>query len=206
MRIQELKPSQRVAGRWLLVLDNGSILQVGEEEMLSFSLYCGMELSDQQTNALLAAMARRERKEKVLELLARKPQSRKEVARRLERWKASEEETQILCDRMEELGFLNDGEYAQRIVRHYQAKGFGKQKLRDELYRRGVPRELWQEALDQMEDSGEVLERLIAKRMAGKEWNRQNIKKTADALTRRGFSWWEIQEALERVGAVAEED
>ena len=46
------------------------------------------------------------------------------------------------------MGFLNDALYAEQVVRHYSAKGYGLRKLRDELYRRGVPRELWDEALE----------------------------------------------------------
>ena len=38
--------------------------------------------------------------------------------------------------------------YAAQVVRYYSAKGYGERKLRDELYRRGVPRELWDEALE----------------------------------------------------------
>ena len=39
MVIQQLKPSQRVAGRWLAVMEDGSILRLGENEVLNFSLY-----------------------------------------------------------------------------------------------------------------------------------------------------------------------
>lgn len=41
MKIEQLKPSQRVAGRWLAVMEDGSILRLGENEVLNFSLYAG---------------------------------------------------------------------------------------------------------------------------------------------------------------------
>ena len=74
--------------------------------------------------------------------------SRRELERKLESWEAAPEEAAAICGRLEELGFLNDASYAEQVVRHYSAKGYGLRKLRDELYRRGVPRELWDEALD----------------------------------------------------------
>ncbi len=52
MVIQELKPSKRVQGRWLAALEDGSILRLGENEVLSFTLYAGRELSDQEAEAL----------------------------------------------------------------------------------------------------------------------------------------------------------
>ena len=36
---------------------------------------------------------------------------------------------------------------ARMVVRHYAAKGYGPRKIRDELYRRGVPREFWEDAM-----------------------------------------------------------
>ena len=45
MIIQELKPSKRVRGRWLAVLEDGSLLRVGEGEVLQFSLCAGRELT-----------------------------------------------------------------------------------------------------------------------------------------------------------------
>ena len=45
MVIQELKPSKRIQGRWLAVLEDGCILRVGENEVIDFALYAGKELS-----------------------------------------------------------------------------------------------------------------------------------------------------------------
>ena len=45
MVIQELKPSKRVQGRWLAVLEDGSILRLGENEIIDFALCAGKELT-----------------------------------------------------------------------------------------------------------------------------------------------------------------
>ena len=205
MVIQELKPSKRVEGRWLAVLEDGSILRVGENEVIVFSLYAGKELSEEEAQKLLNCAKRSALKEKTIELLSRKPQSRKEMERKLEQWEAGEEEIKTICDRMEELGFLDDAQYAQRVVRHYSVKGFGERKLRDELYRRGIPRELWQQAMEQQQDSENHLDSFIAKKLAGKPMDRQNMKKVSDALARRGYRWSEINEAMRRFGAALED-
>ena len=206
MVIQELKPSQRIKGRWLAVLEDGSILRVGENQVVDFALYAGKELSEEEAEALQGSAQRQQRKEKALELLARKPQSRWELEKKLAQWGAEEDEVQTVCDRMEQLGYLNDAEYAARVVRHYSAKGFGPGKLRDELYRRGVPRDLWQEAMDQAEDPAQSIDAFVAKKLAGKTADRQNLKKVSDALARRGYRWPDINDALRRYGAETEEE
>ena len=199
MVIQELKPSKHVEGRWLAVLEDGSILRLGEGEVVGFALYAGKELSGEEADRLLDSVRRGELKKRAIELLMRKPQSRKELGRKLLEWEASEEAAEAVCDRMEELGYLDEREYAGRVVRHYAAKGFGERKLRDELYRRGIPRQLWDEALEQVEDNAAAIDAFLEKKLKG-DRDPRAVKKASDALARRGFSWSEISDALRRYG------
>ena len=201
MVIQELKPSKHVEGRWLAMLEDGSILRLGEGEVVRFALYAGKELSETEAEELQRAAKGSALKEKALSLLARKPQSRKELERKLGEWEASEQEAQALCDRLEELGYLNDASYAAMVVRHYSAKGYGERKLRDELYRRGISRELWDEALEQSYDPAQAIDDFLAKKLSGREPDRQELKKVSDALARRGYRWSDISEGLRRYGA-----
>ena len=206
MVIQELKPSKRIEGRWLAVLEDGSILRLGESEVIDFALYAGKELTDREAEALLDSVRRSGLKGKALDLLTRKPQSRKELERKLKEWGAGEAESAALCDRMEELGYLNDASYAAQVVRYYSAKGFGEKKLRDELYRRGIPREMWDDALEQAQDPAEAIDAFVAKKLAGKDLDRKQLQKVSAALARRGYSWSDINDALRRYGAETGED
>lgn len=201
MTISKLAPSKRVEGRWLAFLEDGTILRIGENEVLDFALYAGKELDEAEAARLLDSARRSGLKERALELLSRKPLSRRELERRLQEWEAGEEEAAAICDRMEELGYLNDADYAARVARHYSAKGYGERKLRDELYRRGVPRQLWDDALAQVQDPGEAIDAFVQKKLAGRTPDRKELKKVSDALARRGYSWSDISAALERYGA-----
>ena len=205
MVIQELRPSSRVAGRWLAVLEDGSILRLGQNEVADFALYPGRELTEEEGEALMAALRQGALREKALELLTRKPQSRRELERKLKEWGASPEEGESICGRLEELGFLNDASYAVQVVEHYSAKGFGVKKLRDELYRRGVPRALWEQALEHAEDPADAIDAFLAKKLTGREGDRKELQKVSAALARRGYSWSEIRDALARFGAEVED-
>ena len=205
MVIRELKPSQRVEGRWLAFLEDGTILRLGESEVIDFALYAGKELTEEESAALQDSARRSALKGKTIELLSRKPHSRKELERKLAQWEADKEETASICDRMEQLGYLNDAAYAARVVRHYSAKGYGERKLRDELYRRGVSRDLWDEALKQAEASDGALDDFIEKKLAGKQPDQKELKKVSDALARRGYNWSDISAALRRYGAECDE-
>ena len=206
MVIQELKPSKGVEGRWLAVLEDGSILRLGENEMISFALYAGRELSGEEAEALSASAQRSARKERAIALLSGRQQSRRELERKLLEWGADPQEADALCGRMEELGYLNDAAYAAQVVRYYSGKGFGEKKLRDELYRRGIPRQLWEEALEQAQDPSQAMDAFLAKKLAGKPLDRKELQKASAALARRGYSWSDINDALRRYGVETGED
>ena len=225
MKIEKLEPSQHKQGRWLVWLDDASIVRVGEGDVVSLGLYAGKELTAAEGEALDAAGERSKLMEWAVGLLAQRPMSRKEVLDKLSapprqkrekypydklddgpdpelleaRREALRERAGAVADRLTELGLLNDGEYARAVVRHYAAKGYGPRKIRDELYRRGVPRELWEEALEEREpDRDQVLE-LARHKLRGAEPTRENLKKVSDYLARRGYGWEEISAALERI-------
>lgn len=206
MRLQQLKPSQRVQGRWLAQMEDGTLLRISEHEVIQFSLYEGKELEQETMEQLQQSAHTSKLKEKALQLLAAKPVSRRDLKQKLISWEAGEGEAEEICQRLEELGLLNDREYGAMLVGHYLRKGYGQGKLKEELYRRGVPRELWDEILEQSEQSDDVLDALIEKKLKGtvpqtpREW-----KKLSDALLRRGYTWSEVSQALRRYGAEVEE-
>ena len=99
---------------------------------------------------------------------------------------------------MVELGYVNDANYASMVARHYAARGFGPGRVRDELRRRRVPREYWDDALGQLPDDGEAAYRCLCARLRGRAASPEELRRASAALSRRGFSWEEIRPALER--------
>ncbi len=217
MRISKLSPSTKVKGRWLVCLEDGSMLRVGENQVADFSLYAGMELDAGALEALRDAAGAAALREKALNCLSMRPLSRHELVKKLSTpGKAADEaafdaqaaqaRAEAVADWLEELGYLNDGEYAKTLARHYAAKGCGARKIRDELYRRGVPRTYWDSALEEAEGPEEAIDAFLRKKLAGREPDRKELKRAADALARRGYRWDEIAAGLRRYGAEAPED
>ena len=213
MRIAKLAPSQRVQGRWLCHLEDGTILRVGESEVAAFGLYSGAELDGDRLAQLKAAARAAAVRGKALDLLAARPMSRKELVDKLttrprDREKeplADRETAEAAADRLEELGYLNDADYARALAEHCAARGYGPARLREELYRRGVPREHWDGALEAMEAPDAAIDAFLAKKLRGADLSDPRaLKRAADALARRGFRWEDIKDALRRYGA--EED
>ena len=207
MRITKLLPSQRIQGRWLCHLEDGTILRVTENEVACFGLYSGMELTEELREQLEEAVRRGEVKEKALRLLSGRPMSRKELVDKLtarprdkEKEPIPEELAEEAANRLEELGYLNDAEYARTVARHYAAKGYGERKLRDELWKRGVPRAYWDQALEGVQDPTDAMDEFIRRKLMGRTADRETLGKLSAALARRGYRWEDIRSALSRYG------
>jgi regulatory protein len=138
-------------------------------------------------------------KERALALLNRRDYSRAELIRKLTEKGASEAEATEAVDRLVELGFVDDARYAPILVRHYAAKGYGAQRVRQELQRRGIPRALWDDALRELPEQDGTIDRLLASRLRDADpADRAALKRATDYLARRGFGWDEIRDAVER--------
>ena len=213
MRITKLLPSQRIQGRWLCHLEDGTILRVTENEVACFGLYSGMELTEELREQMEEAVRRGEVKEKALRLLSGRPMSRKELVDKLtarprdkEKEPIPEELAEEAANRLEELGYLNDAEYARTVARHYAAKGYGERKLRDELWKRGVPRAYWDQALEEVQDPTDAMDEFIRRKLMGRTADRETLGKLSAALARRGYRWEDIRSALSRYGETFEDE
>lgn len=218
MVIAKLEPSQHVAERWLVWLEDGSFIRITENEVVSFALYEGMEVSDELYDALVEKAQRSAVRGKALDMVAAKPMSRRELVDKLtaKRPKTRDgRERPPLADEalanetagwLEELGYLNDAEYAKQVVKHYSAKGYGEHKIKDELFRRGVPKSLWDAALLESVEPEEGIDAFLQKRFRGVQPDQKELKRASDALARRGYRWNEIREGLNRYGAGIEEE
>ena len=195
---------QTTPGRLTVVLDENTEIRSSLGVVTDLRLFVGREL-DEEALVLLRRLSRNSlARDRALELISRRPMSRKELHDKL-LLKGEDEDTANYCVQwMEENGFLDDASYASAVARHYAAKGYGAGRVRSELSRRGIARELWEDAQTAMPEPDEKLDKYIASRLRDPE-DREQIRKITSALYRRGYSWDEIRSAMERFHARIEE-
>lgn len=184
--------------RFLAGISDGSTVKVTTAIIADLSLYPGMELTDEQLEELRESARFNGCRERALRIIGARPMSCKELYDRLTEKGEDPRDAARCVEWMLEHRFLDDAQYAAMTVRHYAAKGYGVGRIKNELFRRGVPRELWEDALVEMPEMDEKLYGLLCSRLRGKEPDPAAIKKATDALYRRGFSWEEIKAVVER--------
>ena len=151
LAIQELPQSKRVK----LVFDDDTVLKTQPYLLADFGLYSGMELTEEDYQALLAAAGKASAKARAVRIVAAAGVSEKELQKRLVR-KGEE-----AADAQEAVGWLKD----------------------------------------------DAIDRFLLRRWQGKDPDEKEVKRTVDALIRRGHSWKDIQSGLRRyrVGLELEE-
>jgi regulatory protein len=196
MIVTELKEIS--AGRFLVSFSDDSEMKLGLDLVTDFSLYSGRELSEEEKQELLSAAGLFACKERALRMIGARPLSCGELYDKLVQKGETPENAEECIHWLRGIHYLDDENYAGMVVRHYAAKGYGVYRIKNELYRRKVPKELWDEALLEMPETDDTVYNLLCRRLKSETPDRAEMKRATDALYRRGFSWDEIKSAVSR--------
>lgn len=199
MILTELRPL--TGDKFSAVFDDGSVMKLSAAQVADFSLYNSRELDADEYEQLRAAARLYFCKERALRIIGARAMSCKELYDKLTEKGEEPSDAEECVEWLLGMGYLDDAKYAAMLVRHYAAKGCGQGKIKNELYRRGISKSLWDEALTQMPENDETVYALLLRKLKSSDPDRAEMKKATDALYRRGFSWDEIKAAVARFDA-----
>ena len=143
-------------------------------------------------------MTPEETRKKALALLDRRDYGSEELCAKLIEKGAEPDEARSAVRYMIRVGFIDDERYAAMVARHYAAKGYGAGRVREELRRRKLDRELWDAALAELPEPDETVDALLRAKLRGKAADRDTVRKAGAALVRRGFTWEAVKAATDR--------
>lgn len=205
MKIKRIEASKYVQERVLVYPEEGDPLRITRAELLQFGLHQGMDLPPELVVELEKSGKSSSLRAKGAQLASGRMLSKKELREKLVRKGAGEEEAEDIALWLEELGAVDERAYAGILVRHYAAAHYGKKRVVQELQRRGIPRELMEEALEQLPEPCEAIEGYIAAKYKGRSLDFDERRKLGNALLRRGFDWHDIRPVLNALGEEIEE-
>ncbi len=199
MRVDRVEPSRHKKGRVLVFLEDGACLKITEQELLDFGLRPGDELDGGTLSRLKEAAGVSNVKASAADLIGKRAMSRRDLEQKLQEKGASQAEARYAAEWLEAIGALDDREYAALLVRHYSQMGYGPGRVREKLREKGIPRELWEDALETMPDPAEQIDRFLESKLRGRTPDEKEKKRLCDALARRGFAWADIRAGLNRL-------
>lgn len=130
--------------------------------------------------------------ERAVRFIEYRPRSGGETRNRLRRWGYSITESDEVVVHLEACGLLDDSEFARMFVGEMLLKGFGYQRVRGELFKKRLDRQVVEEVLEAYPSADELNRALgLAKRVAARLGGcstPENKRKMLGYLTRRGYS------------------
>ena len=201
MKIESLAPSAQPDGPLVCTLETGERLKVPTFLAADLNLYAGGELSEDELSALHAAIARARTRQRAVRILSSTAISRAALEKRLTDKGAVPEDAQDTVQWLDELHLLDDAAVAEQLVQSAVRKGYGRRRIEQILYEKRIPREYWQDALAAIPDMDGALDSFLHRALDGKAVDDKLLKRTTDALLRRGHSWSDIRAALARYRA-----
>ena len=197
LKITAVKPQNDRTGKYSVIFEDGAEIIVSAACIAEFGICPGYELSEVGCGELLDRAALDASKARALRILGNRSLSAREMEVRLIGKGESAETARRTVEWLEDIGMVNDCEYAGMIARHYIAKGYGIARVKNEFFKRGIQRELWEEALNDLSGMEEASYNFIAKRLKG-ECGKDELRHAANALIARGFSYEEARAAVNR--------
>ena len=160
----------------------------------------GTDIDDEEWENLVTKINYRKSFNKCADLLSRRDHSVKELKEKLLRT-VDEASADKAIERFLELGYLDDEKFAKALAKHlYEVKNYSDNHVRQELYKRGISREIVYDIIDNSEiDSIETIINLVIKKYYNKLNAENGKEKVVAALMRKGFSYGDIKTALHRI-------
>ena len=197
-----------------LSLDGEYIATVNADYWFTCGIKSGAEITSEQLDELLSESARRKMMNKALDLLSMRDYSRRELSDKLvtKAWEKKEQKDMDLgslkqqasdiCDRLEELGLLNEERFARSYVDELlRRKHLSKRGLKTALIQKGVQRDIIETVLEEVEvDPVEQVRELLATKFKNRDLSDEKQKtRTVNALLRLGYRYGEINAAMDGI-------
>ncbi len=156
------------------------------------------EINDDELTELLDSVSFRRAYNKGLDLLSRRPYGTRELIKKLREKGHENDAAQKACDRLLELGLLNDEEYARILANDLlERKKYSIKRIKQELSYRGIDREIIENTVDLLDnDPQNSIILVIKKKYINKINDEKGRKRAIDGLMRLGYSYSDIKSAL----------
>ncbi len=175
-------------------------LFINKEVVERLGIREGGVLSDADIEGAVYKNEYRRARERALYLLDEREYGYAEMFKKLER-NYSEDICYAVVNDLSRLGLIDDRRYARALAEYLVVKKMrGKYRAREEMHRRGIPREIVEEALGEYEDgTAERLTELIEKKYLRRLHEENGVNKVKAALVRQGYGYDEINAALKEL-------
>ena len=208
--ITKIESQKKNQDRVNIYVNNEFFMAIYTELVYSFNLKKGIELDENQLKNLLKDEMYIKAKNKALNILSKADQSEKKIKEKLSS-EFEEDTIDNVIDFLKRNNFINDDILAQKIVNtNINLNKCGKNKIKQNLYIKGIDKNSINEALSEIDDN---IEYENAMYLAKKKYNRVKnedkrkiYQKISQHLAYKGFNYDIIKRVLNKLLSFDEYD
>ena len=196
-RIDSVSQSPDRAGRYLVKFSDGSSMKLYRQTVEDFRMFPGMEIED--LGAVRESNSRYSAKMRAVRIVSASAVSKRDLENRLVRKGESQEQAKAAVQWLSDLNLVDDRQTARQIVDSCIRKGYGLQRAKQALYEKQIPKQLWEEALEDYPDQTDRIADFLRTKLRDPDDPKQ-VRRAIDAALRRGHSYGDVKRALEIIG------
>lgn len=195
-------------GRLALFFDDEFAFSVDLETLAQFGLQKDMVLTEEELEELTEQTQYKKAKDRAFRLLGYKSYTRWLLRQRLLQEDFPQEIVLDVLDRLEELGLIDDLDYARRCAADLlHLKKYSLSRVKQELRHRGVEEADIDEALSCIDsDPQEQIRQVIEKKYRSALADEKGRRRAVNGLQRLGYSYSQIRQALSEYEIEINED
>lgn len=198
MRINKLFSAPDRVGRYRIELEDGTVMRLYRQTVEDFDLYSGKELTSEEFRALETAAGQMSARMRAVRIVSASGVSKRELEHRLVQKGEDPDQAKAAVEWMSDLSLIDDRKTAEQIISRCISKGYGISRAKQALYEKRIPKELWEDALENYPDQLEKILDFLQSKLTADSQERE-IRRAIDALLRRGHSYSSIRKALNQL-------
>ena len=202
MIITAIEEQKKNKARRSVFIDGEFAFGLSAEDVYLYRLREGDKITAEQLDKIKATAVLQDAKNLALRYLSYSARTKNEMVRKLKTYDLDEEIINEVLSFLEAHKFIDDFSYAQKFAQSKTRSGYGKQRLKSDLFQKGIPRDIIDEVLQNIsdtEDSVEKIKEILEKKIKSddiKEFNKAEKQKIYNFLGRRGFSFDEAKKGI----------
>ena len=204
MRIDSVASNPDRAGRYTVRFADSTVMRLYRQTVEDFGLYSGLELEQDAYGKLTDAAKAMSAKMRAVRIVAATSVSRMDLQQRLIQKGEDPQKAKEAVQWMSDMSLVDDRRTAEQIVYRCIQKGYGRSRAKQMLYEKRIPKEYWDDVLQDYPAQTEAIVSFLRSRLKD-GYEEKDLKKAIDALLRRGHAYGDIRRGLERMSIQPED-
>ncbi len=180
-----------------ILIDGEYKFTVDKTYFALMGLYQNKEIDKEELEKIAEEIEKRRAYNQAVSYLSRRDHSERELLTKL-RQKGYSDSAEYAVEKLKKDGFVDDERFSRMYAKELiTLKKYGKRRIEQELYKKGISRDIISLVLEETDFDENDLCDIIRRKYYRYLSDEKGVKKTVNALLRMGYSYSEIRSALQ---------